>query len=176
MELTRITSDVRQLPFPVGNVHIVRPPDGYALIDTGVPGSAPAILEALGEPGARPQDVRRIVLAHCHVDHMGSAADLVEGTGSRVPAGALDAPFVQGTAPEPETVLTTSERALHERVLRGRETTRGTMRSTNDPYRKESGPTRTGTGRPRDGIPAARAEVTGVRVVQRPRWWDTPDR
>ncbi|MFI5941020.1 MBL fold metallo-hydrolase [Streptomyces uncialis] len=119
MELTRITSDVWQVPFPVGNVHIVRLPDGYALIDTGVPGSAPAVLEALGELGARPQDVRRIVLTHCHVDHMGSAADLVEATGAQVLAGALDAPFVQGTAPEPEAVLTPSERALHERVLAG---------------------------------------------------------
>lgn len=37
---------------------------------------------------------------------MGSAADLVEATGAQVLAGALDAPFVQGTAPEPEAVLT----------------------------------------------------------------------
>lgn len=55
MELTRITSDIWQLPFPVGNVHIVRLPDGYALIDTGVPGSAPRSWKRSGSsaPGPR---------------------------------------------------------------------------------------------------------------------------
>ncbi|MET9570559.1 MBL fold metallo-hydrolase [Streptomyces virginiae] len=119
MELTRITPVVWQIPFPVGHVHIVRLPDGYALIDTGVPGSAPAILEALDQLGGRPQDVRQIVLTHSHGDHMGSAADLVAATGARVLAGALDAPFIRGTAPEAEPVFTASERALHEQVMAG---------------------------------------------------------
>ncbi|GAA2938332.1 MBL fold metallo-hydrolase [Streptomyces enissocaesilis] len=119
MELTRITPAVWQLPFPVGHVHVVRLPDGYALIDTGVPGSAPVILEALDQLGGRPQDVRQIVLTHSHGDHMGSAADLVAATGARVLAGALDTPFIRGTAPEPEPVFTASERALHEQVMAG---------------------------------------------------------
>ncbi|MGW0561585.1 MBL fold metallo-hydrolase [Streptomyces sp. NPDC003016] len=119
MELIQITPAVWQLPFPVGHVHIVRLPDGYALIDTGVPGSAPAILKALDQLGGRPQDVRQIVLTHSHGDHTGSAADLVAATGARVVAGALDTPFIRGTAPEPEPVFTASERVLHEQVMAG---------------------------------------------------------
>ncbi|MEU9233926.1 MBL fold metallo-hydrolase [Streptomyces subrutilus] len=119
MELIQITSAVWQLPLPVGHVHIVRLPDGYALIDTGVAGSAPAVLDALDQVGGRPGDVRQIVLTHFHGDHMGSAADLVAATGARVLAGALDAPFISGTAPEPEPVFTASERPLFEQVMAG---------------------------------------------------------
>lgn len=74
---------------------------------------------ALGKLGARPRDVRRIALTHCHVDHSGSAAELVDATGVQVLAGALDAPFVRGTVPGPEAVLSDSERALHEQILAG---------------------------------------------------------
>ncbi|WCD83725.1 Hydroxyacylglutathione hydrolase [Streptomyces xanthophaeus] len=50
---------------------------------------------------------------------MGSAADLVAATGARVLAGARDAPFIRGTAPEAEPVFTASERALYEQVMAG---------------------------------------------------------
>ncbi|MET9609328.1 MBL fold metallo-hydrolase [Streptomyces sp. NPDC006512] len=119
MDLIQVTPAVWQLSLPVGHVHLARLPDGYALIDTGVPGSAPAILEAVDRLGGRPQDVLQIVLTHFHGDHVGSAADLVAATGARVLAGALDAPFISGTAPGPEPVLTASERALYEQVMAG---------------------------------------------------------
>lgn len=112
-----ITPTVWQLPFPVGHVYAVAlPDDGYALVDTGLPGSAPAILDALAALGARPDQVRQIVLTHYHPDHMGSAADLVEATGARVLAGALEAPYIRGTTPEPTPVLTPAERSLHEGI------------------------------------------------------------
>ncbi|MFE0189481.1 MBL fold metallo-hydrolase [Streptomyces sp. NPDC058989] len=117
---TRITATVWQLPFPVGHVYAVAlPGDGYALVDTGVPGSAPAILDALARIGGRPEQLRQIVLTHSHLDHMGSAADLVAATGARVLAGALDAPYIRGTAPEPVPALTAAELALHEGVMAG---------------------------------------------------------
>ncbi|MCX4845591.1 MBL fold metallo-hydrolase [Streptomyces sp. NBC_00893] len=119
MELSQVTPAVWQLAFPVGHVHFVRLPDGYALIDTGVPGSAPAILDALTRLGGRPEDLRHLVLTHSHIDHMGSAADLVEATGARVLAGAVDAPFIRGTAPEPQPVYTVPERTLHEQIMAG---------------------------------------------------------
>ncbi|MFG1867276.1 MBL fold metallo-hydrolase [Micromonospora arborensis] len=119
MALTQVSPTVWQLAFPVGHVHVVRLPDGYALIDTAVPGSAPTILNALARLGGRPQDLRQIVLTHSHIDHMGSAADLVEASGARVLAGALDAPFIRGTAPEPEPTYTAPERALHDQIMAG---------------------------------------------------------
>lgn len=119
MELSHVTPAVRQLAFPLGHVHFVRLPDGYALIDTDMPGSAPAILDALSRLGGRARDLRQIVLTHSHIDHMGSAADLAEATGARVLAGAVDAPFILGTAPEPPPVHTAPERVLQERIMAG---------------------------------------------------------
>ncbi|GII85238.1 MBL fold metallo-hydrolase [Sphaerisporangium siamense] len=119
MRPVQVTPVIWQFPSPVGHVYLVRIPGGYALIDTGVPGSAPEILDALAQVGARPRDVREIVLTHGHVDHMGSAADLVEATGARVLAGAADAPVIRGLRPEPEVTFTDSERVLHEQVMAG---------------------------------------------------------
>ncbi|GCD38430.1 putative metallo-beta-lactamase superfamily protein [Streptomyces chrestomyceticus JCM 4735] len=115
-----IVPDVWQLPFPVGHVYLVRLSDGgFAAVDTGVPGSAPAILEAVHRLAGKPDALRQIVLTHSHVDHMGSAADLVAATGARVLAGAADAPAVSGTAPEPPPVLTAAEAPLLEQVQSG---------------------------------------------------------
>jgi glyoxylase-like metal-dependent hydrolase (beta-lactamase superfamily II) len=119
MEPMQIAPTVWQLPFPVGHVYCVRLPDGFGLVDTGLPGCAGAVLDGLKRLGAPPAAVRGIVLTHSHVDHMGSAADLAEVTGARVLAGRADAPAVRGDAPEPEPVYTEAERALHEQVLAG---------------------------------------------------------
>ncbi|MGA4881063.1 MBL fold metallo-hydrolase [Streptomyces lydicamycinicus] len=116
--LTEITPTVWQLAFPVGHVYLVAlPDDGYAAVDTGVPGSAPAVLDALARLGGRPEQLRQIVLTHSHIDHMGSAADLVAATGAQVLAGAPDAPYIRGSVTEPAPVLSPAERSLFERVM-----------------------------------------------------------
>lgn len=119
MDLTQVNPAVWQLALPVGHVYLVRLPDGYAVIDTAVPGSARTILDALERLGGRARDLRQIVLTHSHLDHMGSAADLAEATGARVLAGAEDAPVIRGTAPELPPVYTAPERALHEQIMAG---------------------------------------------------------
>lgn len=54
--------------FPV-NCYLVREDDGLTLIDTGLSGSATAMLDAARALGA---PIRRIVLTHVHGDHAGS--------------------------------------------------------------------------------------------------------
>ena len=71
------------------------------LIDTGTEGSAKRALAALDKAGRKPEDVRQIVLTHCHGDHTGEAKRLREATGAIVVAGAEDVPPIEGRAPYP---------------------------------------------------------------------------
>jgi glyoxylase-like metal-dependent hydrolase (beta-lactamase superfamily II) len=108
----QITPVIWQVPFLMGHVYLVRLLAGYAAVDTGVPGSGPAVLAALARLGGRPQELRQIVLTHSHGDHMGSAADLAAATGAEVLAGAADAPVIRGDRPDTFRPFTESERAL----------------------------------------------------------------
>ncbi|MFC4452309.1 MBL fold metallo-hydrolase [Deinococcus sonorensis] len=51
------------------NAYLVREPDGLTLVDTGMPGSAPGILQAAQRLEL---PIRRVVLTHAHSDHVGS--------------------------------------------------------------------------------------------------------
>jgi glyoxylase-like metal-dependent hydrolase (beta-lactamase superfamily II) len=72
-----------------------------SLIDTGTAGSAKRALDAIAKAGHKPEDIRQIVLTHCHGDHTGEAKRLHEATGAMVVAGAEDVGPIEGTAPYP---------------------------------------------------------------------------
>jgi glyoxylase-like metal-dependent hydrolase (beta-lactamase superfamily II) len=62
--------DVLQLTrFGAFSCHLLRDEDGLTLIDTGLPGSAPAIHRAIVGLGAK---LTRILLTHAHTDHCGA--------------------------------------------------------------------------------------------------------
>ena len=51
--------------------------------------------------GHEPEDVRQIVLTHCHGDHTGRAKAVQDATGAPVVAGAADVAVIEGKAPYP---------------------------------------------------------------------------
>jgi glyoxylase-like metal-dependent hydrolase (beta-lactamase superfamily II) len=51
------------------NMYLVAEEDGLTVVDTGIPGSAKAIMKAAAALGA---PIRRIALTHAHGDHIGS--------------------------------------------------------------------------------------------------------
>lgn len=76
------------------NSYLLREDDGFTLIDTGLPGSADAIVSAAEDAGA---DIRRIALTHAHQDHVGA----VEALHRKLPdvellVSARDARFMRG--------------------------------------------------------------------------------
>src|SRR6478672_6471908 len=72
---------------------------GPTLVDTGLPGQLDAIATVLADAGVRVQDLKQIILTHQDIDHVGSLHDLVQGSGARVLASAVEAPYNDGSEP-----------------------------------------------------------------------------
>ena len=77
MRIVQETDNLFRLTrFGMINCFLVREADGFTLVDTGLKGSAGSILSAASRLGA---PIRRIVLTHAHIDHIGSLDGLMEG-------------------------------------------------------------------------------------------------
>jgi glyoxylase-like metal-dependent hydrolase (beta-lactamase superfamily II) len=61
------------------NMYLVRESDSFTLIDTGLAGSAPRVVEAAHRIGAEP--IERLLLTHAHGDHIGSLDKLAVAIG-----------------------------------------------------------------------------------------------
>ncbi len=65
------------------------------LVDTGPAGSAEKIIRAVRSLGRRPEDIRRILVTHCHADQTGSLAEMKRTTGAPAYMHPLDAEMVR---------------------------------------------------------------------------------
>jgi len=75
MRIVQETENLFRLTrFGMINCFLVREADGFTLVDTGLRGSAASILSAASRLGA---PIRRIVLTHAHIDHIGSLDSLM---------------------------------------------------------------------------------------------------
>jgi hydroxyacylglutathione hydrolase len=61
------------------------------LVDTGVPGSTPRIINSLHRNGIDPDWLSLILITHGHSDHFGSAAEMKKLTGAPIAVHKLDA-------------------------------------------------------------------------------------
>jgi glyoxylase-like metal-dependent hydrolase (beta-lactamase superfamily II) len=117
MEPQLVVPGVHMLEFEVGQAYLWDWEDGLTVVDTGIAGSAGAILNAIGTIDRQPEDVREIVLTHFHDDHRGGAAELAERTGAPVIAHRADAPVIAGRQPGAPPILTDFERPIAEAVF-----------------------------------------------------------
>lgn len=115
MELLELTPRLHMLRFTVGQAYLWRDGDDLTLVDSGPPGSGPAIAAAVRGLGT----LRRLVLTHFHDDHAGGAAEVGSWPGVSVLAHRADAPIVGGEVPPPPPDLTDFEKELHARVATG---------------------------------------------------------
>jgi glyoxylase-like metal-dependent hydrolase (beta-lactamase superfamily II) len=84
-------------PFPVGPVNVyLAEGDPLTLIDTGPKAavSRAALAAGLAALGHTAEAIRRIVITHHHVDHMGLAAELVARSGAEVWTHPYSAPWL----------------------------------------------------------------------------------
>jgi glyoxylase-like metal-dependent hydrolase (beta-lactamase superfamily II) len=100
-----------------GQVYLWNDDGELTLVDTGLPGAAGEIAQAIGELGFSRSALRRVVLTHFHNDHSGSAAELTAWGDVEVLAGAADAPIIRGDVPGPPPVLTEEEKPLYDAIV-----------------------------------------------------------
>ena len=79
----KIIENVYLVPKVVANPFIIADTDGLTLIDVGIPFSEKKILAYIASIGKSPHDLKRIILTHSDVDHVGSLAALQKSTGAR---------------------------------------------------------------------------------------------
>ena len=101
-----IIPNVHRIPAMRGvNVYLLALGRTLTLVDTGMPGSADAILNYGHRLGYATADLTSIVITHHHVDHVGSLAALKERTQASVLAHPADAPFIAGERPRQKRLL-----------------------------------------------------------------------
>ncbi|WP_425147685.1 MBL fold metallo-hydrolase [Deinococcus sp.] len=71
------------------------PLHGATLVDTGTPNSLNKIEAALKAEGMQLSDLRRIIVTHHDLDHIGSLEAVVNATGAEVLTSELEIPYVQ---------------------------------------------------------------------------------
>jgi glyoxylase-like metal-dependent hydrolase (beta-lactamase superfamily II) len=87
----RIIDNVFVIPGVMANTYILVDEDGLTVIDAGMPGSEKKILAYLVKLGKNASDVKRIVLTHSDIDHVGGLAALAGESGARTYASQIEA-------------------------------------------------------------------------------------
>jgi glyoxylase-like metal-dependent hydrolase (beta-lactamase superfamily II) len=78
------------------------------LIDSAVPGAAATLRTEIEALGLGVNEIRRIILTHWHLDHIGNAQELRRMSGAEVHLPATDAPYARGesaSGPPPVRLL-----------------------------------------------------------------------
>ncbi|MBM6383246.1 MBL fold metallo-hydrolase [Paenibacillus sp. 7523-1] len=92
------------IPTPSGNSPIypvmLRDEDGITLVDTGMIGQFAGLEAALNKEGVQLVDVKRIILTHQDIDHIGNLGALLDAIpGLEVWAHADEIPYIKGEKP-----------------------------------------------------------------------------
>ncbi len=85
----------RRVPLGIVSAYVLARNGEAAIVDTGTPGSAADIEDALGVAGLGWDAVGHVIVTHSHGDHVGSLAEvLAQAAGATGYAGAADIPAI----------------------------------------------------------------------------------
>lgn len=74
---------------------ILDPVHGPTLVDAGTPGQLMQLQTLLEAEGVKLADLRRVLVTHHDIDHVGSLPEVVEATGAEVLAAPEEVPYIQ---------------------------------------------------------------------------------
>jgi glyoxylase-like metal-dependent hydrolase (beta-lactamase superfamily II) len=95
----KIVDHVFLVPEIVANPYIIEDADGLTVIDAGLPRSERKILTYVAGLGKSARDVKRIILTHSDLDHVGGLAALQKATGARTYASKIEAEAIAAGKP-----------------------------------------------------------------------------
>ncbi len=95
----KITDNVFVVPDVVANPYIIVDAEGLTIIDTGMPSSQKKILAYIATLGKSAHDVKRIILTHSDIDHIGALHALQKATGARTYASRIEAEAIANGKP-----------------------------------------------------------------------------
>lgn len=96
-----IAPQIHQINLGYVNAYLAVEQDGLTLIDTGMPRRQDDILAYVQKIGRAPGDVKRILITHADIDHVGSLAAVQQTTGADVYASEASAALIaRGAAPK----------------------------------------------------------------------------
>jgi glyoxylase-like metal-dependent hydrolase (beta-lactamase superfamily II) len=87
----KITDNLFIVPGVVSNTYILLDADGLTVIDSGLPRSDKKTLAYIASLGRSAQDVKRIIITHADLDHVGGLAALQNVSGARTYASKIEA-------------------------------------------------------------------------------------
>jgi glyoxylase-like metal-dependent hydrolase (beta-lactamase superfamily II) len=113
-----------------GRVYVIKDGDQLALVDTSVPNSATKIIQSIESIGSKASDLKRILITHSHVDHIGGLPELQKLTEAEVIAPVAEIPVIEGKEPiarPPKEKLNFLERRMvsYDPKVEGTPVTRG---------------------------------------------------
>jgi glyoxylase-like metal-dependent hydrolase (beta-lactamase superfamily II) len=85
-----ILKNIHQIPGVTANSYLLVEPEGMTLIDAGLPGSAKKILDYIDGLGRPRTDLRRILITHADLDHVGALNAVKRASGARVYSSAVE--------------------------------------------------------------------------------------
>lgn len=91
-----LTADFGSGPSLLHPVLILDHEAGHTLVDAGIPGMANAIRTELAGQGLKLSDIKRVIITHHDLDHIGSLPAVVAESGAQVWALEREIPLIEG--------------------------------------------------------------------------------
>jgi glyoxylase-like metal-dependent hydrolase (beta-lactamase superfamily II) len=99
-KISTVIPDVYQITYRAANVFLIVE-DTLTLIDTGFRSTGPRIIDFIRRLDRRPEELRLIIITHCHPDHDGGMPELKKITGARTACHKADIMVADQPLPYP---------------------------------------------------------------------------